>query len=59
VKRIWLWAIFGAVGSVVGVTAHEVLSGADTAFTVGNVLLPALPGVITTVLALLAKSPRH
>ena len=56
-KKILLFSTVSAFGPALGNWASSVQTGHDIPFTVGNILVPAIPVLITT-LAALFSNPR-
>lgn len=57
-KKVLLFSAYSAFAPSLGQWAESVATGAPIPFTVGTILLPAIPGLIGT-LAALFSNPRH
>jgi len=55
---VLLAGIGGAVAGNVAAWSQAIQTGADVPFTAGTILIPAIPAVLATLLALFARSPR-
>lgn len=57
-KKILLYGLGGGIAGKVAGCADTVLSGVHCAFTVGNLILPVIPGVIVALAALFTHRPQ-
>lgn len=57
-KKLILFAMVSAFGPTMGTWASSVQTGNDIPFTAANIVIPAIPALITT-LAALFSNPRY
>ena len=57
-KKIVLFTMVAGFGPTLGNWATSVQTGMDIPFTLGNIVVPAIPVIVTTLAALLSN-PRY